>query len=305
MQEKIIIAGGSGFFGQALTNYFKKTHEVIVLTRSSSFLKDGVHYQNWGKNNLEEWAPVLNQAKALINLSGKSINCRFSEKNKKALLDSRINTTRLLASAIEHTSTPPKLWINASAGALYNPGNQPNDEYDTTFNNTSFLGKMALAWEEAFYEKELPQTRKVALRISLILGKNGGVFPVLQQLTRLRLGGKVGSGNQFISWIHLYDAIQAVQFIMENTSIEKAVNLSTNEPCSNTYFMSALRKSLGISIGIPAPTFGVKIASFFLRKEPSLLLDSVHFIPKKLNEAGFVFKYKDVNSAFEQLNGAN
>ncbi|MCO6499491.1 MAG: TIGR01777 family oxidoreductase [Vicingus serpentipes] len=302
MKEKIVIAGGSGFFGNELANFFKKNFQVIILTRSASASKNGIQFQNWSKDNIKEWSPSLNNAKALINLSGKSINCRFTKKNKAALLHSRIATTELLSSAIKQVSIPPKLWINASAGALYIPKIQPNDESDTTFNNTSFLGKMALAWEKAFYEKELPQTRKVTLRISLILGKNGGVFPVLKQITKLGLGGQVGSGKQTISWIHIYDATQAVKFIIENESIENAVNLSTNYPCSNANFMKALRKSLRIRIGLPAPTFGVKIASFFLRKEPSLLLNSVNFIPKKLTEAGFTFKYNNIESALTQLN---
>jgi len=176
---------------------------------------------------------------------------------------------------------------------------KPNTENEIVFSNR-FLSKMALAWEEAFYKDELPKTRRASMRISLILGKDGGVFPVLRRITSLYMGGAAGSGKQMMSWIHIEDATKAIEFIIEN-NIEGPVNFSSNNPVSNKTFMKTLRGVLGISLGIPAPAFGIKFFSRFIGTEPSLLLDSVNFIPEKLNENGFKFKFTDIDEALRDL----
>ncbi|MCB9363149.1 MAG: TIGR01777 family protein [Flavobacteriales bacterium] len=298
-KPKIVIAGGSGFFGAYLVNYYKQTKNVIVLTRGASEIKEGVEYVSWDGKSVSGWKECLNEAEALINLSGKSINCRFTDENKKLLIASRTVSTKVLAEAISSLENPPKIWLNASAGAMYQPQTQPNTENETEF-SIGFLSKMALTWEEAFYKEELPKTKRAAIRISLILGKDGGVFPVLKKITSLYLGGSAGSGKQMMSWIHIEDAARAIDFIIEK-NIEGPVNFSSNSPVSNKVFMKSLRKVLGVSLGIPAPAFGIKFFSRFIGAEPSLLLDSVNFIPEKLIEEGFKFKFTDINNALEDL----
>lgn len=295
----MVIAGGSGFFGNHLIDYFKKTYQVIVLTRGLTGFKDDVKYVNWDAKTIEDWTDKLNEAEVLINLTGKSINCRFTDENKKELLSSRIDSTNVLAKAIQKLEHPPKMWLNASAGAMYRVENVPNTEEDKDYKD-DFLAQMAIEWEKTFFEKELPKTKRVSMRISLILGKDGGVFPVWKKITKLFLGGKVGDGKQMISWIQIEDAVKAVQFIIEN-EMEGIVNFSTNHPVSNKDLMKALRKEMNIPFGFPAPELGVKLGGIFLNTEPSLLLDSVNFIPKKLLDNNFTFNYPTITEAFKKL----
>ena len=301
MQNKpiIVIAGGSGFFGSYLCDFFSEKYQVVVLTRGKTQGENGVKYQHWDGKNVGDWKESLEGALALVNLSGKSINCRFTEENKKALINSRVNTTQILAKGIKSVVNPPKVWLNASAGAMYIAGEKPNTEDDKEFAD-SFLSKMALAWEEAFYKDELPKTKRASLRISLILGKEGGVFPVLKKITGMYLGGKAGNGKQKMSWIHINDAARAVEFIIQN-QLEGPVNFSSNKPLSNQQFMQKFRQAMNVSFGMPAPAFGIKIGSYFMGTEPSLLLDSVNFIPQKLNDKGFDFEYDKLKDALVNL----
>ena len=299
IKPKIVIAGGSGFFGAYLVNYYKQTKNVIVLTRGNSEIVNGVEFVNWNGASMGNWVEKLNEAEALINLSGKSINCRFTKSNKELLLSSRVNSTAVLSKAILSVENPPKIWLNASSGAMYKVKDTPNAENDRAFKD-DFLAKMALSWENEFFKSELSQTKRASIRISLILGKNGGVLPVLKKITSFCLGGAAGSGNQIMSWIHVEDAARAIDFIIEN-NIDGPINFSSNNPVSNKIFMKSLREVLNVPIGIPAPAFGIKLSSLFLGTESSLLLDSVNFIPKKLTEKGFKFKFTDVKNAFEDL----
>ncbi|MGB0888301.1 MAG: TIGR01777 family oxidoreductase [Vicingaceae bacterium] len=295
----IVIAGGSGFFGSYLANFFKEKYSVVVLTRKDAYAFTGVKYVKWDGETTGDWINSLENSEALINLSGKSINCRFSDKNKKLLLKSRIDSTKTLLAGIQELKNPPKVFLNASAGAMYVPKDVPNVETDTIF-KTDFLSKMALEWEETFFKEELPHTRRAALRISLILGDDGGVYQVLQKLAKLYLGGHVGSGKQKMSWIYIEDAARAVEYIIKN-NIKGAVNLSTENVETNKSFMQKMRNSLGIPFGATAPALGVKMMSRFIDIEPSLVLNSVNFIPKKLIDSGFEFKFNQLDKALENL----
>lgn len=299
MKEKIIIAGGSGFFGSYLCNYFSEKHDVIVLTRGKSYEKNGISYQHWDGKTIGDWNESLDGSKAIINLSGKSINCRFTDENKKALINSRVDSTRILAQAIKNLDKPPKFWLNASAGAMYVAGEKPNTEKDKSFSD-SFLSKMALAWEEAFYKDELPKTKRASLRISLILGREGGVFPVWKKLTKYLLGGTVGSGKQMVSWMHIEDAAKAIDFIMAN-ELEGVFNFSTNQPVSNKVLMKSFQKTFNIPFGFWAPAFMIKLFSPLIGVDSSLVLNGVNFVPDRLLKAGYQFKYEDINKALEDL----
>lgn len=296
---KIVIAGGSGFFGKHLINFFANDYQIVVFTRGKSEIENEINYVNWDAKSIGDWTNELEGSNALINLTGKSINCRFTETNKKELLSSRINSTQVLLEAIEQLENPPSIWLNASAGAMYKVKNVSNTENDKDYND-DFLADMSLRWEEAFYKNELPNTKRVAMRISLLLGKDGGVFPVWKKITKLFLGGKVGSGKQIVSWMHVKDACRAVEFLINN-KIEGPVNFSTNHPVSNCDLMKTLRKQLEIPFGFPAPEIGVKLGGMFLQTEPSLLLNSVNFIPERLINEGFKFEYENIKETFDNL----
>mgnify|MGYP001464778844 CR=1 FL=1 len=299
-KSTIVIAGGTGFFGNYLINFFKKDYSIIVLTRKKSYSENEVEYVNWDGKSQGDWLTDIDGAEVLINLSGKSINCKFTKENKKKLLSSRIDSTKALVTGISSLGNPPKVFLNASAGSMYQLLDRPNTEMDVDYKN-NFLSEMALEWEEEFFKHELPNTRRAALRISLILGKSGGVYDVLQKVTKLYLGGFVGSGKQILSWMHIEDAARAVEFIIENDKTNGTINFSTLSPENNTGFMKKLRKSLNVPFGFPAPALGLKLVSNIIDIEPSLVLDSVNFIPRKLLDNGFTFKFEKLEDTFKDL----
>jgi uncharacterized protein (TIGR01777 family) len=300
MKKKIVIAGGTGFFGKYLLDFFKKDYAIVVLTRQKSYSENEIDYVNWDGKNQGDWIGSVEGTEVLINLSGKSINCKFTKENKRKLLSSRIDSTKALVDGVKSLKNPPKVFLNASAGSMYQLLDRPNVETDVAYKN-NFLSEMALEWEEEFFKNELPNTRRVALRISLILGKHGGVYDVLQKITKLYLGGFVGSGKQIISWMHIEDAAKAVEFVMDNEQVNGPVNFSTLSPETNTDFMKKLRKSLKVTFGFPAPAFGLKLASNIIDIESSLVLASVNFIPRKLVDNGFAFNYEKLEDAFKDL----
>ena len=300
IKPKIVIAGGSGFLGSYLINFFKKDYTIVVLTRRGARSYNDVLYVTWDGKNQGDWITEIEGAEVLINLSGKSINCKFTKENKKRLLSSRIDSTKALVNGVASLKHPPKLFLNASSGAMYKLLARPNVEADTIFNH-SFLSDLALQWETEFFKNELPNTRRASLRISLVLGRNGGVYDVLQKLTKYYLGGVVGSGNQMMSWMHIEDAARAVEFVIKNESLDGPINFSTISPESNSDFMLKLRKSKGVLFGFPAPAFGLKLASQLIDIEPTLLLNSVNFTPQKLIDKGFKFSYEKLEDAFHEL----
>jgi uncharacterized protein (TIGR01777 family) len=301
MKNKIVIAGGSGFLGNYLINFFKKEYTIVVLTRGTARFDNEVLYVTWDGKSQGDWIREIEGAEVLINLSGKSINCKFTKENKKRLLSSRIDSTKALVDGVASLKHPPKVFLNASSGAMYELLARPNVETDMNFNQ-SFLSDLALQWETEFFKNKLPKTRRASLRISLILGRNGGVYDVLQKITKCYLGGVVGSGKQIMSWMHIEDSARAVEFVIGNESLDGPINFSTIRPESNTDFMKKLRKSKGVLFGFPAPKFGLNLASQIIDIEPALLLNSVNFTPQKLIDKGFKFKFEHLKDALKELN---
>lgn len=299
--KKIVLAGGTGFLGQIIIERFKgKTEEIVVLSRSSKTQQDNVRTVVWDAKNAGDWTKELSGTDVLINLTGKSINCRHNEANKKELLSSRIDATEILGKAIEACEQAPKLWINASAAALYIAGSKPNTENDSRFGN-GFLEEMCIRWEESFLKSKCPQTRKIIMRITLILGKSGGVFPVLMDLTKKGLGGKAGSGKQMMSWMHENDFLNAINWFIRNENAIGVYNMSSPEPISNKDFMTLLRKNTNALFGLPAPAFAIRLASVFIQTEPGLVLNSVHVLPQKLLDNGFHFEFAKAENAIASL----
>lgn len=296
--KTIIIAGGSGFLGKALEAHFSQLgFQVKILTRNPQRANE----IQWNGKTLGQWTQHLENSEALINLTGKSINSRLTEKNKKLILDSRVDSTSILGEAINTCNTPPKVWLNASGAAIYpSTIGEPTDEYSPE-TEQGFLEDVVRAWEEAFYGSTNPKTRKVLLRITIVLGKDDGALPTLKKLTQFGLGGKQGSGKQMISWVHIEDFVRIVDFLITNNSLEGHFNICTPEPVSNKKFMATLRKALKVPIGIPQPEFLLNLGGSILGIDTDLILKSRNTIPKRLLENGFGFKFPTIAKALMDI----
>jgi uncharacterized protein (TIGR01777 family) len=299
--KKLIIAAGTGFLGEVLTNHFKdKFEEIVILTRGKSKNNGNIKYINWDAKTFSGWEAVLENATVLINLAGKSVDCRYNEKNKKKILLSRIQSTKILNKAVLNCKNPPKHWLNSSTSTIYRFSlDKQMDEVDGKIGN-DFSINVALSWEKSFFKTETPNTLKTALRTSIVLGKNGGAFVPLKTLAKLGFGGKQGKGNQFISWIHEEDFANAIDFIIQK-EMTGVINIVSPEPIANKSFMSLLRKAVGIPFGIPINEPMLKFGSFFIRTEAELVLKSRNVIPKRLLENGFQFKFDTLEKALKNL----
>ncbi|WP_426483801.1 TIGR01777 family oxidoreductase [Flavobacterium sp. 2] len=299
--EKLIIAAGTGFLGQVLVNHFKdKFEEIVILTRGKSQTVNGIKYVNWNARTFSGWEKELENATVLINLAGKSVDCRYTKKNKKEILLSRIESTKILNKAVLNCENPPKHWLNSSTSTIYRFSlDKQMDEVDGEIGN-DFSINVALSWEKAFFKIETPNTLKTALRTSIVLGKNGGALIPLKTLAKIGFGGKQGNGNQFISWIHEEDFANAVGYILQK-EITGVINIVSPEPIRNVVFMQKLRKAIGFPFGIPMNQFFLEIGSFFIRTETELVLKSRNVVPKRLLENGFRFKFEDIDEAFRDL----
>ena len=299
---KIVIAGGTGFLGNELVNHFKSDgYEVFVLTRGKSKVIGKVNYVHWDAFLDGEWENCLLNTDVVINLTGKSVNCRYTESNKQEIISSRVNATKALQKALNKLEKKPSLWINASAASIY--GQHPDvlmTEESITRGN-DFSAVVAQKWEEIFFQEYSKETRKVALRISLILGKSGGVFPVFKKLTRLFLGGKMGDGNQKFGWVHIEDVIRMIDFIIQNDELSGPVNCVSPKTPTNQEFMKGMRKSLNVAFGIPQPKFLLDIGGFFIGTESELILSSIYAYPKQLIDSGFKFKFENHQDALNDL----
>ncbi len=288
----ILIAGGTGFIGTYLKKRFEEKGENVKLVSRTGIDVPWVH---------QSLVDALEHTDVVINLAGKTINCRHTFENKEMILKSRTKATNLLGNAIAACKNPPLLWVNASASAIYK-----SDEIAPATENSQglvddFLADVVRSWEYAFFCFNLPSTRQIALRTSVVLGRNKGAFPSLLRLTRLGLGGKVGNGKQFFSWIHIEDYFRIVEFLIQNVSVNGIVNCTSPSPLSNAELMQRMRNKAKVPFGLPAPEFAVRIGAFFIGTESSLLLNSTNIYPELLLNAGFSFEFGDIDAAIADL----
>ena len=299
--KKIVIAAGTGFLGNVLIRYFKhKCDEIIVLTRGKSEIKNSIKYIHWDAKTLTGWETELENADVLINLVGKSVDCRYTEVNKKEILDSRIDSTAILNIAVLSCKNPPKHWLNSSTATIYR---HSEDKQMTETNGeigSDFSMDVAKTWEQTFFEVPTKNTLKTALRTSIVLGKKGGAFLPLKRLVQLGLGGKQASGKQFISWIHEYDFARAIEFII-NEKMIGVINVVSPKPIQNKIFMKQLRKSVGIPIGLPTSLPLLKIGAKIMGTEPELVVKSRNVIPERLLHEGFEFQFDTLEKTFQDL----
>lgn len=294
----IIIAAGTGFLGKNLEQYFlTKNHEVKILTRNPK-LENEIF---WDAKTLGNWKTELENADVLINLAGKSVDCRYNEKNKKEIYDSRIYSTKVLQQAIDECQNPPKIWLNASSATIYTHSETHLNTEKNGIIGDDFSMNICKSWEKEFFKTENQNIRKVALRTSIVLGKNGGAFPKFKQISKLGLGGKQGRGNQMMSWIHIDDFCEAVNFIIENENLKGAINITAPKPLSNIEMMKQLREKIKIPFGIPSPVWLLEIAAIFIKTETELMLKSRNVYPEILLENGFQFQYNNFEKALEGL----
>jgi uncharacterized protein len=313
--KRIVISGGTGFIGQALAGYFGKANQIVILSRqavnsqNNTYTKQlllpsqgyNITYRRWDGEHIEKhWSNEIEGADMIINLAGKSVNCRYNEKNKKEIFDSRTNATKVIGEAIRQCTTPPKLWINAASATIYRHAeDHPQDEYTGEFHN-DFSVQVCKQWEQTFYDQRTAFTRKVAVRMAIALG-NGGVMVPYFNLLKCKLGGKQGSGRQMYSWVHIEDVCRSIEWIFDHPDMEGTYNCAAPNPVINSFFMKTLRHITGHKIGLPAYKWMLSIGAMLIGTEKELLLKSRWVIPTKLLQSGFTFKFAKLEDAIKNI----
>jgi uncharacterized protein (TIGR01777 family) len=320
---RIIIPGGEGHLGRLVSRRLScQGHLVTTLTRSPIHSSATAQRELprkpkawetavWDGKSLGLWVERLEHADLLINLAGRSVDCRYTASNRAAILQSRMESTTILGKAIKSLRFPPLLWLNASTATIYRhsfdrnmdeaTGELGGDELDTP-ETWRFSIDVARQWERCFFVSDTPRTRKIALRSAMVMSvEPGGVFEVLLRLVRSRLGGAWGAGRQYMSWIHEEDFLRAVEFLMERDTITGVVNLAAPDPLPNEQFLSHLRKAWGTSIGLPAKKWMLELGASFLRTETELLLKSRRVVPGVLQNHGFEFLFPQWPDAANDL----
>ena len=299
--KKLIIAAGTGFLGNVLIDHFQdKAQEIVILTRGKASKKNNIRYVNWDAKTMTGWEGELEGADVLINLAGKSVDCRYTETNKNEIMASRVDSTVILGKAILQCTNPPAQWLNSSTATIYRYSLDKQMDETTGEIGHDFSMNVAKMWERAFFEADTPNTKKTALRTSIVLGKKGGAFIPLKRLAQLGFGGSQGSGKQFVSWIHEKDFARAVEFIVNN-KMEGAVNVVSPIPVRNAQFLATLRHTLKMPFGIPIPEMLLKIGAKIIGTETELVLKSRNVVPKRLIDSGFNFKFGNLEAAFADL----
>ncbi|HEU4533091.1 MAG TPA: TIGR01777 family oxidoreductase [Polyangiaceae bacterium] len=297
---KIVLPGGSGQVGQLLARSFERRgHEVVVLCRSPRV--EAGRAVPWDGRTLGAWAGEIDGADAVINLAGRSVNCRYTESNLKEMYDSRVDSTRAVGEAIARASRPPKAWLQMSTATIYaHRFDAPNDEATGRIGGDEpgapaywgFSVKIARDWERAQAEADTPSTRKVALRASMVMSPDrGGIFDVMLGLVRRGLGGPAAGGAQYVSWVHDADFVRAVDLLLERDDLSGPVNVASPNPLPYAEFMRAFREAWGIGIGLPATRWMLSLGAFVLRTDTELVLKSRRVVPGRLLESGFAFDH--------------
>ena len=300
--KRIVLAGGTGNLGRLLVDAFLNLdYEVVVLTRGNKKSEfDNLHYVHWDGKSMGEWANALQGSDTIINLSGQSIQCRFTAENKKILKESRIEPTRTLGEMISTLDHAPRLWINFSGISLFE-GLEPFSDENSTVLGKGFLAELSQEWERAFWQYKLEETKQVVLRISPVLSNDFGMFEELYPLIRLGLGGKVGDGQQYISWITDEDFVRLVTYIVQLENPARIYHACTPHPNTNEVFMQSLRTALSVNFGLPLPRLFAKLGAWLKGVEPTLLLESNAVTTIQTISDGFIFNHPNCEQAFVYL----
>ncbi len=308
---KVVIPGGSGHVGAILRRHFSALGwEVVVLSRHGASTSD-VKFVPWNGETFTGWEKEVDGAEVVINLAGRTVNCRYNDTNLDQMMQSRVRSVHAVGKAIQQCTNPPKVWLQASTATIYaHRFDAPNGEA------TGILGgdepgaprtwnasiEIAKAWEEATNEMETPNTRKVLLRSAMTMSPDAGsVFDVFSSLARRGLGGTLGDGKQFVSWIHEDDFARAIDFLIAHEDLDGPVNICSPNPLPQREFVRILRETWGVRFGFPAPAWLVEVGTWAMRTESELVLKSRRVVPTRLLEAGFEFRFPEWNSACRDL----
>lgn len=305
---KIVIPGGTGQVGTILNRALSAAgHDVTILTRRPRRPSE-IH---WDGASLGPWAEVMNGSDVVINLAGRSVSCRYTSANMQAMMDSRVNSARVVGESIAAAAQPPRVWLQMSTATIYaHRFDAPNDEATGVLGGRepgvpdywAYSVDIAKAWEREQQQAETPHTRKVALRTAMVMSPDpGGAFDVLLRLARLGLGGPVAGGAQYVSWIHDGDFVRAVEFLTDRDDLTGPVNLAAPAPVPHRAFMRALRAAWGVPVGLPATKWMAQLGAFALRSDTELLLKSRQVIPGRLLDAGFTFDRNQWPDAAQDL----
>lgn len=318
MTDRIVLAGASGFIGQYLASAFRESGaEVTTIGRRSANTPPDAA---WG--DTAAITDLLDGADLVVNLAGKSVNCRYTPANRREILRSRQETTRELAAAIAACETPPPLWLNSSTATIYRHAEDRPMTESTGEIGTGFSVSIATTWEDEFFASDLPSTRKVALRMAIVLGDGSALVPLIN-LARAGLGGAqldgrwpatkarlaagtyhhraASNGTQKFSWIHIDDVLGVIRFLREHDEIDGVVNLSSPHPSDNRSMMGTLRRVLGLPVGIPSFRWMLELGTFAIRSETELVLKSRWVVPERLLEAGYDFEHPDLEPALREI----
>jgi uncharacterized protein (TIGR01777 family) len=298
--NKIVLAGGTGQVGTILARHYHAAgDDVVVLTRTPR--PAPWRTVAWDAKTLGSWTSELEDADIVFGLAGRSVNCRYTAANRRAIMASRVDSTHVIGQAIAWAKRPPRTWLQMSTATIYaHRYDAPNDEATGVIGGTEpdappawhFSIDVARAWERAVDDAATPHTRKVKLRSTVVMSPDeGGIFDTLLTLTRRGLGGRAGNGRQYVSWIHEADFLRAIDWITARESLAGVVNVASPNPLPNADFMRELRKASHTPFGLSSPEWLLTIGAFMLRTEPELLLKSRRVIPGKLLDSGFTFQY--------------
>lgn len=297
---RVILAGASGFLGTALAgDLIAAGYQVANLSRSPRSPSD-ITELLWDGRTVGEWAQALDGAAAVVNLTGRSVDCRYTAANRQEIIDSRVDPVRAIGTAISQCSQPPPVWVQAGSLAIYGDAGELICEEDAA-HGQGFSVDVCKRWEAAVDQQSTPDTRKTILRIGFVLGPGGGALSKLARLARYGLGGTVGSGHQYISWLHIEDLNRIFRWAIERADSAGIYNATGPNPVSNATFMRELRRSLGVPIGPPTPAFLVRVGAFLMGTEASLALTGRRCVPTRLIEEGFTFNYPVLEDALDNL----
>jgi len=300
--QKIILAGGNGYVGTVLANYYRDlVKEIIILARTPKDQDGNIKTLVWDGKTQGAWVKELPGADMLINLCGKNVNCRYTEKNKAAIIASRVLPTTVLGEVIAGLTNPPALWINVTSATIYRHAeDRPQDE-ETGEIGTGFSIDVCRKWEETFFNIDTPKTRKIALRMSIVMGAADGAFPRLLNLVKFGLGGMQGNGQQYVSWVHEQDTARCTEWLFDHPEMDGVINCTAPTPIKNKVFMSYIRQACHMPFGLPAPEWLLKIGAIVIGTETELILKSRWVLPKRLTDSGFVFAFPEAKAAIGNI----
>lgn len=300
---RVVLSGGNGYLGRGLAErWVKAGHDLVVLSRSPV----GRPWREvaWDGETLGDWAGEIDGANVLVNLAGRSVNCRYNDFNKGVIRSSRVDSTRVLGEAVALCSHPPCVWLNSSTATIYRHAEDRAMDDETGEIGHGFSVDVATAWEQEFFSANTPGTRKVALRTAMVMGRGaGGPFSVYETLVRRGLGGRMGDGRQMVSWVHFEDFARAIEFLIGSEDAG-TVNVCAPGPLRNDAFMKEICTAMGVKFALPSPRWLLEVGALLIGTETELPLKSRWVVPSRLLCEGFEFKFQTWPQAVRNLTGA-